>query len=187
MTLATRKGGALAAAASLALLSLGACSDAVETSEAGGEPGTESIAAMIAAADELSSVEDLVEDAGLAGAFDAAPHYTVFAPTDEALGSLGEDFAGTEGRAALAAILREHVVPGYLTTEDIAAAVESGGGSVEMATMGNGTLTFTKEDDVLMVSGTGSDARSAIDGEMLGTNGVVMPVDAVLKDLMPAG
>ena len=191
MTIATRKGSALAAVASIALLSLSACNDGdnIETAETTEEiePGSQSVAAMIAGDGDLSTVESLMEDAGLAAAFDAAPEYTVFAPTDSALGSLGADFEGEEGRAAMIAILREHIVPGYLTREDIVSAVEGGGGSVEMATMGNGTLTFSMEGDALTVTGSDGGASAPVDAVMLGSNGVVVPVSSVLKDTTPVG
>lgn len=182
------KRGMLAAIGSVSLLALSACAEE-DTEEAvtAGEPGTQSIAALIAGDDELSGVEELITDAGLSGAFDAAPHYTVFAPTDAALEELGDDFTGDEGRAAMAAVLREHVVPGYLTTEDIANAVEAAGGPVEMATMGSGTLTFSMDDDALTVRGSESGDAVPIGDAMLGNNGVVVPVGAVLKDIQPAG
>ncbi|MDE1466987.1 fasciclin domain-containing protein [Aurantiacibacter sp. D1-12] len=183
MTIAKRNRSVLAALASISLLAMSACSEDFETMEANKEPGSDSIAAMIAGNDDLSSVEAVLETAGLVGAFDAAPYYTVFAPTDNAMEALGDDFEGEEGRAALAAILREHVVPGYLTREDIANAIEANGGSVEMATMGNGTLTFSMDGDALRVAGTNGEDGAVIESEMLGTNGVVFPVDAVLKDV----
>ncbi len=183
MTFATRNRGVLAILVSASLLTLGACGDDADTGEPNAEPTSETIAAIIAADDDLSSVEALLEDAGLVGAFDAAPYYTIFAPTDAAMETLGDDFTSDEGRAALAAILREHVVPGYLTREDIANAVESGDGSVEMATMGNGTLTFAMEGNTLTVGGTDGETSAVIEAEMLGTNGVVIPVDAVLKSV----
>ncbi|MGB3166732.1 MAG: fasciclin domain-containing protein [Alteraurantiacibacter sp.] len=179
------KGGALAACASLGLLAIAACSEAdvvanEETAEV--EPGSESIASLIAGADDLSQVESLVEAAGLSGTFDGTPNYTIFAPKDAAFEAMGEDFTGEEAQPALIAVLREHVVPGYLTPEDIANAVEANGGTIEMQTMGQGMLTFAMDGDALTVATT-SGAPSRVDGALLGSNGVVIPVDAVLKDL----
>lgn len=174
----------LALLVSAILLPLAACSDDQEPVIEGEtvEVSNDTIAALIANHDELSQVEELLATAGMAEAFDSAADYTVFAPTDEALSSLGEAFEGEVATPALIAVLREHIVPGYLTAPDIAAAIENAGGPVEMATMGSGTLTFSMDGDTVMVSATGSDSSAAVSGEMLGANGVLIPVDSVLKD-----
>ncbi|WP_340587121.1 fasciclin domain-containing protein [Erythrobacter alti] len=175
----------LTALASSALLTLAACGDTTGDAESGanGAPGTLSLAALIAENDELSTVETLVEEAGLAQAFDGIAAYTVLAPSDDALAALGEDFSGDEARPALIAVLRGHILPGYLTSEDITTAIESNGGPVEMQTMGSGTLTFAMEDDVLKVSSDDGATSAAITEEMLGANGVILPIDAVLKQV----
>lgn len=181
---------ALCAFASASLLGLSACNNTDTTEASGftsGDPGTESIAALIAENDELSAVEALMEDAGLARAFDGMAAYTVFAPSDDALAALGENFAGDEARPALVAVFREHIVPGYLTGQDFIAAIESSGGPVEMQTMGEGTLTFSMEGETLTVSNGDSSASAVITNEMLGANGVVFPVDAVLKNVGTEG
>ncbi|WP_271077096.1 fasciclin domain-containing protein [Aurantiacibacter sp. MUD61] len=186
MTIAKRTRTSLAAVLGCTLM-LAACGESAAdgTDEANGEPGTQTVAAMISGSGELSTVNGLLQDAGLSATFDGAPHYTVFAPTDDALGSLGEEFTGDEAQAALIAVLREHVVPGYLTPDDIANAIEANGGPVEMATMGSGTLTFAMDGDTVTVAGESGGEGSAIDSEMLGANGVVVPIDTVLKDLTP--
>ncbi len=171
------------------LLGLAACGTEDETAgnEAVTEPGIQTIAALISGADDLSRVEGLIEDGGLSQTFDGTATYTFFAPTDAALDALGEDFTGADARPALLALLRQHVVPGYLTQEDIAAAVASNGGPVEMQTMGEGTLTFSMDgDDVTVSPGDGAPA-TVLDDELLGANGVVMPVDAVLAATNPEG
>ena len=179
--------------ASALALSLAACSydpvdeDGTEAAGSTTEAGTETVSAMIASADGLDGVKDVMNDVGLAEAFDGNAPYTVFAPTDEALGELGPDFEGEEARPALLAILREHIVPGYLTTEDIGAAIDRAGGSVEMQTMGETTLSFTKEGDDIRVQVTGADPATILPAGMRGANGVVYPIDAVLKDFDPEG
>ncbi|AKQ42639.1 hypothetical protein CP97_12245 [Aurantiacibacter atlanticus] len=170
------------------LLALSACgdNDSKENRTLADGPGTQSIAALIAGSSELSSVEALIENAGLAETFDGIAAYTVFAPNDAALEELGDSFAGDEARPALVAILREHIVPGYLTRDDIVSAIESSGEPVEMQTMGAGTLTFSLNEGQLIVTTTDGDASSSVTEEMLGANGVVIPVDSVLKDIEPA-
>ncbi|WP_338241092.1 fasciclin domain-containing protein [Aurantiacibacter hainanensis] len=178
----------LAAAAAASLFALTACgSDAGEGGEADGGVGTSTLAALIEDADDLSVVSEIVSNAGLSGVFDGNAPYTVFAPTDEAFSALDVPLEGEETRAARVAILREHIVPGYLSREDIVAAIESAGGSVEMKTMGSNTLTFTRDADNLVV--TSSDGSEAsVEGEVMsGVNGSVIPIDGVLKSMASPG
>ncbi|WP_052761929.1 fasciclin domain-containing protein [Aurantiacibacter luteus] len=181
----------LALASALAL-GLSACSydpvdeEAAATGE-GAEMSSETLSALIASGDGLDTVKDLMNDAGLADAFDGNAPYTVFAPTDEAMAALGPDFEGEEARPALLAVLRDHIVPGYMTIEDITAALERGDGSVEMQTMGERTLTFTQDGDAVTVKQTDGDQVATLGQSMQGTNGVVYPVDTVLTDFDPEG
>ena len=178
--------GALAAVALLA-----ACSG--ETGEGGDVTvSDETLASMVADADGMSVAADAMSDAGLAPVFDGVAAYTVLVPQDsafEALGEAGEALRTAEQRPAMVAILRDHIVPGYLTPEDIANAIEhDDDGSVEMKTMGDHTLTFTQEGEtIVVVSEDGSTAKFA--GEALrASNGVAIPLDAVLKQVAaPAG
>lgn len=175
--------------ASAFALSLSACTaePAEEEEELSEDVSSSTLSALIADADGLDGVSDLLRDVGMAEMFDGTAPYTVFAPTDVALEALGEDFSGEEARPALLAILREHIVPGYLTAEDIAAAIDANGGPVEMRTMGESTLTFSSDGDEIRVASTGDDnpAGVTLDTSMQGINGVVFPVDTVLKDLSP--
>ncbi|QZH75484.1 MAG: fasciclin domain-containing protein [Erythrobacter sp.] len=179
----------LLATVSAFLLALSACGNDGEvagTADASA-PGTQTIAALISRADDLSRVEELMEDGGLSQTFDGTAAYTFFAPTDAALDSLGEEFTGEEARPALLAMLRRHVVPGYLTAEDIAAAVASNRGPVEMQTMGEGTLTFAMDGENVAVSLEEGAASAVLGEEMLGANGVVIPIEGVLADIQPGG
>lgn len=168
------------AAATLVLLP--ACSDG-ETGEDVPvvENSSATLATLVGDASELSTMSDLLSDAGLQGLFDGSVPYTLFAPTDDAFAQFDLPLEGDELRAARVAVIREHIVPGYLTLEDITAAAEAAGGAVEMPTMGSGALTFTLDGgDVVISSADGVEAH--VDGTvMTGTNGSLFPVDAVLK------
>jgi uncharacterized surface protein with fasciclin (FAS1) repeats len=176
---------AKAAALAAALLVLQACSDdAAEGGEAA-EVSNETLASLVSEADDLSTVSGVLGEAGLAQVFDGAAAYTFLAPRDaafDALGEAGEDLRTPEQRAAMVAILRDHIVPGYLTPADIGNAIEQADdGKVEMRTMGDHTLTFTGEGEAITVTHEdGSSARFA--GEALrASNGVAIPLDGVLR------
>ena len=168
------------------MLALAACSEGAPeatTVNEEAEVGNQSIAAIIAADDDLSSIEALLSDAGLAGVFDGNAPYTVLAPTNAAFETLGTDFTGDEARAAQVAVLREHIMPGHMALADIQSAIETEGGPVEMETMGDGTLTFSMDGDQLMVASTDGGEPVRLVSQMQGVNGVVIPVDGVLKGM----
>ena len=181
-----------AAALAAAVLMLQACSDDATESgeEAATEASSETLASVVAENGDLSIVSGVLGDAGLAPVFDGAAAYTLFAPQDAAfnkLGEAGKDLRTTEQRPAMVAILRDHIVPGYLTPADIEKAIElADDGSVEMRTMGDHVLTFTSGGDTITV--TGEDGASAtFTGDALrASNGVAIPLDAVLRKVSEA-
>jgi uncharacterized surface protein with fasciclin (FAS1) repeats len=146
---------------------------------------SETLASLITEADGLSTVASVLGEAGIAQVFDGAASYTLLAPKDsafDALGAAGEELSSPEQRAAMVAILRDHIVPGYLTPDDIANAIEAADdGSVEMRTMGDHVVTFTGDGEAVTVTAEdGATARFAGE-ELRASNGVAIPLDGVLR------
>ena len=176
----------LAAATAIAL-AVAACSGGDEAGEqaAQTEVSDETLATLVAGDAELVTASQGIEEAGLTQVFEGVAAYTFLAPTDEAFDKLGEasaDLRTPEQRPAMAAILRDHIVPGYLTPDDIRNAIElSGDDSVQMRTTGGHVLTFTADGDAITV--TAEDGATArLSGEALrARNGVAIPLDGVLK------
>lgn len=172
----------MTALAAATLVLLPACSESADEEDVAVEETThDTLATLVGDDDNLSTLSDLLGDAGLQDVFDGSVPYTLFAPTDEAFAAFDLPMEGDDLRAARVAVVREHIVPGYLTLEDIGAAIESAGGSVEMQTMGSGTLTFTQgEDGLVITSADGAEAR--VNGTVTsGENGTLFPIDTVLK------
>lgn len=175
---------ALVALAATALVLQGCSGDDAAEDEAT-EVSTKTLASLIMETDGLSTVAGVIGEAGLAEVFDGAASYTLLAPTDSAfdvLGEAGEELRSPEQRPAMVAVLRDHIVPGYLTPADIATAIEAADdGRVEMRTMGDHVVTFTGDGEAITVTAEdGATARFA--GEaLLGSNGVAIPLDGVLR------
>lgn len=177
-------GGALLAAA----LMLQGCSQ-----EAGGEKapssqsGEKDLTKAIGDKADLSKVSAALKSTGLAGIFANAGSYTLLAPTDAAFATLGDKAKALESeqdRAALTAVVRDHLVPGYLTREDIAKAIDANAGKpVKMSTLGSGELSFAKAGDAITVTAKdGSSGR--LSGDAVGAGpSIALPIDAVLKKL----
>lgn len=143
----------------------------------------ETLNQAIARHDDMHTLADALSLAQLNEVFDGAGSYTVLAPTDEgfaALGARGEQLLTIEERPLLVGLLREHVLPGHLTPEDIATAIEAGGGSAAMTTLGGGTVTFELDDRIILAThSNGASAWFTGDAAESG-NGVALPIDAVL-------
>lgn len=188
---APRRAPAMLGAVAGALL-LAACSgDGGETAEtAAVEPSSETLAAMVSQADDLSVVSATLEDAGLAQVFDSVAAYTLLAPRDAAfdkLGETGETLRSPEQRPAMVAVLRDHIVPGYLTPQDIARAVElAENGKVAMKTMAGHTLTFTSSDGTITATSEDGTAVRFAGDALLASNGVAIPVDGLAVDVSEA-
>ena len=167
------------------LLLLGACSAAEDGTSARSQETSQSLAAMLADKEGLDKAAAAMRETGLIQVFDEAAYYTLLAPTDAAFAAQGEmTIESADQEAALAAVLRDHILPGYLTSEDIAQAIaDSGDGSVEIQTMGQQKLAFSMDGDVVQVRTADGQVASLLAGEGQASNGVVIPVDAVLKQL----
>lgn len=176
-------GAALAALA----LALAGCSDdpSAEGGEQTAEVSDETLAAVIADADGMSVASETLGDAGLSQVFDGGAAYTLLVPGDmvfDELGEAGEALRAPEQRPAMVAILRDHIVPGYLTPEDIGNAIElADDGSVEMTTMGDKTVTFTQEGDTISVAGEDGSTATFAGNAMRASNGVAIPIDGLLQ------
>ncbi|MBI2260100.1 MAG: fasciclin domain-containing protein [Caulobacterales bacterium] len=173
----------------LAVLLLAACGGGDEDGKTGGDaaeqtqPSSRTLAATLQGEDGFGTLRETATNAGLTSVLEGVGPYTVFAPADAAFtaGGTATDLTDESLRAQSAALLRAHIVPGALTREDIVAAIErDGGGDVQMRTMANTLLTFSRDGEAIVVSAENG-ARGRLTGEeRLASNGVFQPVDALL-------
>jgi uncharacterized surface protein with fasciclin (FAS1) repeats len=181
---------ALSALGSLALASLAACGEkpagdkaAADADNAAAASGT--LASAVSGAAGMTTVAGALKSSGLASVFDGNAPYTLLAPDDDAFGALGDAGAALktpENSAAMAAVLRAHVLPGFVTRADIDSALAAAKGKpVKMKTMAGDEVTFARAGDTVSV--TAADGSTAkLDGNQIAaSNGVALPIDAVLK------
>jgi uncharacterized surface protein with fasciclin (FAS1) repeats len=172
----------------LALGALPGCKDEAAKTEtaARSEPEGATLNAAIGEAAGMTTVAAALKGTGLNTVFDGTAPYTLLAPEDDAFGKLGDTaklLTAPENGAAMAAVLRAHVLPGYMTVADIDAALTRAKGKpVKMTTMAGGEVSFARDNGALVV--TAADGTSAkVSGKELTTgNGVAIPVDTVLKE-----
>ncbi len=170
-----------------AVVLLAACSGADEkagedTAEQA-DPSSRTLAATLQAESGFGTLGRAATNAGLKSVLDGVGPYTLFAPADSAFAVAGApaDVADEGRRAESAALLRAHLVPGALTRRDIDAALERDpDGRVQMRTMADTLLTFSRDGEAIVVASENG-ARGRLTGEeRLASNGVMQPVDALL-------
>jgi uncharacterized surface protein with fasciclin (FAS1) repeats len=178
----------VACAASLLPLMAG-CSDkkadGTVTEQAAKSSG--SLAEQLGKSAGHARVARALNETGLGGIFAGKDSYTLLAPDDNSLARLegGGGQAKLEGeasRAALAALLRNHILPGTVTPKDIGAAIDKAGdGKVTMRTMGDGEIVFSRQDGAIMAAtGDGAVARLSSSPLIMGGSAAI-PIEGVLK------
>lgn len=185
------RAGPLAFAATAGLIAaLAGCSDQ-QTDDEGraaspSRASTATLATLIAGDAQLSASAHLLVRTGLIQIFDGAGSYTMLVPTDDAVAASGEQdgrWQAPERRPAAAAMLREHILPGYITPDDIEAAIaRAPDGSVEMRALDSGTIRFRKQRGRLVAIDEAGHMAQIGDEALLGSNGVALPTDRILGD-----
>lgn len=166
---------------------LPACSNDAETADEGStatqDEGTRTLAASLGDLPDMASLNGAISAAQLGSIFDGPGSYTLLAPNDPAfdrLGDSGKALLEEEQRPLLVGLLREHILPGHLTPENIGEALDTQGGDVTMTTLGGTAVTFSRDGEAITVSnGNGSSARFT-GTATAATNGVIIPLDTVM-------
>lgn len=179
---------ALAALAMPALLALPSCKRAEpEPQPTATAPEEMTLGAAIATQPELSSLSRALEAADFTDALDQGRPYTLLAPQNAAFENARANWTELgkpENETPLRDFLREHVIGGYLGIREIEGAIERNKGQpVTMRTAGDGTITFSREDDgIVLTSSLGGTARIAGDA-VRASNGAAIPIDSTLAEL----
>ncbi|GAB3799829.1 fasciclin domain-containing protein [Spirosoma humi] len=125
-----------------------------------------------------------VKAAGLVETLSGPGPFTVFAPTNKAFDKLPKGTVETlvkpENKSTLTGILTYHVVPGKMSSADLAKAIADGGGKANLKTASGGTLTAKmKGKKIELVDEKGGTATVTI-ADVNQSNGVIHVIDSVL-------
>jgi len=125
-----------------------------------------------------------VKAAGLVDTLSGPGPFTVFAPTNEAFAALPAGTVDTllkpENKDTLVKILTYHVVPGRLTTEDLAKAVSEGGGKAMLKTVEGDSITVMKQGMGWTITDDKGNVAHVTIGNVMQANGVIFVIDKVL-------
>lgn len=150
-------------------------------------PGSKTVPDALDDAAGMQTMAEALKETGLAGIFKGKGSYTLLAPEDaafEQLGTKARELTGSSDHAALAALLKNHLIPGYMTPQDISAAIDaSGNGQVSMPTVGGDKLTFTKANGAITVTAPDG-SQASVDGEPIaGGSSLAIPVNGILRKI----
>jgi uncharacterized surface protein with fasciclin (FAS1) repeats len=149
--------------------------------KASGEASAKTIAAGI---DGNSRFAQAAKAAGLDQTLAGPGPYTVLVPSDDAFAKLPAGTTDAWGqpaaRADVTRVLTYHILPGTILASDIAKAIDNSKGSAQLATMGGGILTATREGEkIVLTDGAGAKATVTKADDRY-SNGVVHHIDTVL-------
>jgi uncharacterized surface protein with fasciclin (FAS1) repeats len=154
-------------------------------SKGGGEAAAKSslLDALTGSRDHATLV-NAVKAAGLERTLSGAQPYTLFAPTEAAFQKLPAGAANgllsPDRKGELTALLIGHIVPGFVTAEDLNRAVERGKGKAQLATVGGATLTFARQGDALVLTDASGGQARVVSAGQAASNGVIHGIDTVL-------
>ena len=125
-----------------------------------------------------------VKAAGLVDTLNSPGPFTVFAPTNDAFAKLPagtvDSLVKPENKTTLNRILTYHVVPGRISSKDIAAGIKAGGGKYEMTTVEGGKLTATISGKKIMLTDEKGGTATITTSNVYQSNGVIDVIDTVL-------
>ncbi|MBV7264888.1 fasciclin domain-containing protein [Erythrobacter ani] len=170
----------------LLLAACGSETDDIETSGNIADRSGDALSEIVGDVGAISIAAGAFERTGLKGILEGDASYTVLAPTDTAFDGLGEDakaaLASEDRGAIVAAVLRDHMVPGALTPDAIRSAIQENDGEVSLATFGAGNLTLTLDGEQIIIRNESGQSARLTGESIAGNNGVMIPIDAVLVD-----
>lgn len=156
--------------AALVPLLLTACGD----DPAGPELSGDNLFELVTASEDLDLLEDIVGEISLTLTLRTGSDLTFFAPTDEALLSLGTEMLGRlrvpANREILEKLVRRHLVPGRFRLTDLR-------DGMMLETLEGPPLEVRVEGEDITVGGA-----LVTDGDFETTNGVLHEVDEVVRD-----
>jgi uncharacterized surface protein with fasciclin (FAS1) repeats len=125
-----------------------------------------------------------VEAAALVDTLNSSGPFTVFAPTDDAFAKLPAGTVDTlvkpENKDTLTRILTYHVVPGKISSKELAGRIKKGHGKATLKTVQGEDLTATMSGGKIMLTDAKGGIATVTTADVFQSNGVIHVIDTVL-------
>lgn len=143
-----------------------------------------SIAGLAMKNNELTTLVTALEAADLATMLSEPGNYTVFTPSNNAFEKLPQEQREAlmlpENKDKLVGVLQYHVIPGKITSDQLADAIKSNKGNYKVKTVTGEDLSFSMSGDQLVVKDGSGKKGQVILGNQPASNGIVYLIDTVL-------
>lgn len=144
---------------------------------------TTTIAAALPSVPNHATLLRLVTAAKLDALLAGPGPYTVFAPNDEAFSRLPAGTLDTllkpENVASLTTILKNHIVAGAMTEDQIKAAITAGGGRATLNTLSGQPLTATLENGSILLTDAVNNKSYVSKGDLRQANGIIHSTNGI--------
>ena len=133
---------------------------------------------------DFSTLVTALKAADLVDALSGEGPFTVFAPNNDAFAKIDSETLANllkpENVKALTNILTYHVVSGKLMASDVANALKSGNGKVELTALNGQTVTAVSKDGKIFLEDTQGNMSEIIATDVAGSNGVIHVISSVV-------
>ena len=133
---------------------------------------------------DFSTLVTALKAADLVDALSGEGPFTVFAPNNDAFAKIDSETLANllkpENVKALTNILTYHVVSGKLMASDVANALKSGNGKVELTALNGQTITAVSKDGKIFLEDSQGNMSEIIATDVAGSNGVIHVISSVV-------
>jgi len=133
---------------------------------------------------DFSTLVTALKAADLVDALSGEGPFTVFAPNNDAFAKIDSETLANllkpENVKALTNILTYHVVSGKLMASDVANALKSGNGKVELTALNGQTVTAVSKDGKIFLEDSQGNMSEIIATDVAGSNGVIHVISSVV-------
>ena len=133
---------------------------------------------------DFSTLVTALKAADLVGALSSEGPFTVFAPNNDAFAKIDAETLGNllkpENVKTLSNILTYHVVSGKLMASDVASALESGYGKVELTALNGQNFTARSKGSKIYLEDSQGNMSEIIATDVVGSNGVIHVISSVV-------
>tara|TARA_B110000090_G_scaffold208422_1_gene262149 strand:- start:461 stop:1045 length:585 start_codon:yes stop_codon:yes gene_type:complete len=145
---------------------------------------TPNIIGVASVNENFSTLVAAVAAAGLVETLSGDGPFTVFAPTNDAFAALPEgavdNLLKPENLATLSGILTYHVVSGKFEAAAVVEAINTNGGSFEIATVQGGILVASLDGDNVIITDENGNAAIVVIADVAASNGVIHAINSVV-------
>lgn len=140
------------------------------------------VIASLTSSDNYTAFSVAARAAGLTETLEGAGPFTVFAPTNEAIGKIpsAQLDALMKDPAKLAAVLKGHIVSGKLMKADVIKALTTGKGKAVLKTLDGQDITLSVANGKLQLADAQGDTALVTGFDLAASNGVIHGLNAVL-------